>query len=149
MSSQDQTTQNQTVDGDIDESLATHSLLDTASAAGGFSNFLAAAASAGLDSLLSGPDLYTVFLPGNDAFPAGEAPSNVDLVRHHMTPGALTAEELTASGRVKTLHGDSLSIATKDDSIHIGAAAIVHPNIECTNGVLHIIDRLLVPPDFS
>lgn len=157
MSYQEQTTQNQTVDDDRDETLATHDLLDTAAADGNFTRFLAAVSAAGLESLLRGPDLYTIFIPENDAFQDVEAslgrdldPGRIpDLVRYHMAPGALTAEELAVSQSLKTLQGESLRFESDGASVRVGGASIVRPDIECTNGVLHAIDRLLVPPDRS
>lgn len=115
MSSQDQTTANQSVTPQRDERLATHDILETAAADGSFGEFLAAVRASGSESFLRGAELITVFMPTNEAFAAYAGPSrNSDnlgeLVRSHVMQGAWTVEDLSKSASLKTLTGAQLPI---------------------------------------
>jgi uncharacterized surface protein with fasciclin (FAS1) repeats len=151
MSYQEQLTRGQVEDTPPDERLATHDLLQTASADPQFSRFVTAISACGLESLLRGPDLLTVFVPVNDAFEQfGETSEQgvdlskkADVFRYHMTPGALTAVELGTAETLNTLQGVAVRLSSEDGEVRVGGARILRPDVECTNGVLHGIDRIL------
>ena len=141
MSYQEQTTQDQTVAPIRDEKLATHDLFETIKRDHSLGRFVDLLAHAGLDNLLRGPDLLTVLAPVDDAFDSRQpAPG---FARDFIVPGAATADELKVSKTVKTLNGTKLSVSVEDGNITVGGARLVRADIECTNGVIHVIDSLL------
>lgn len=144
MSYQEQTTKDQTVTPVIDEKLATHSLHDAIAADPSLSTFLDLLTAAGLDPVLRGPDLLTVLAPSNEAFVIlGKEP--VDVADSHLLPGAFTADEFRTTLSVKTLRGKPLPVNVSGENITIGGARLVRTDIECTNGVIHVIDRVIRP----
>lgn len=144
MSYQEQTTRDQTVTPVIDDKLATHNLFETAAADESLSNFIDWMKKAGMEPVLRGPDLLTVLAPNNDAFRgAGKEP--VDAAEYHIIRGALTEAELRTTRSVNTLRGKPLSIAVDGGKVTIGGAPLVRSDVECTNGVLHVIGRVLRP----
>ncbi|MGH9612617.1 MAG: fasciclin domain-containing protein [Bryobacteraceae bacterium] len=147
MSSQDQTTKDQTVSEDLDRRLSTMNLLDTMASDPSLSEFVAAIRATGLQNNLAGPDLLTVLAPLNAAFEHLDRaidPAMIgQLARTHILPGAWTAAELARSGSVKTLQGGTLAIHSGGVETKIGGIRIARADIECTNGVLHILDGVL------
>ena len=141
MSSQEQTTPDQTISPLRDEKLATHSLWETALADPSLKSFLDLVKAAGLEPLLRGPDLLTVLAPMNEAFERGKRP--VEHAPDYILRRALTEDELGASKSVKNLRGELLEIIKEESGIRIGGARVVRADIECTNGVIHVIDSLL------
>ncbi len=104
MSSQDQTTKDQTTA--VDEKLATRDLLDTAMANGSCSRFVEAARFAGVASLLKGPELLTVFIPTDAAFSPVEMENRDELgtlISRHIVRGRLTAADFKLSSSLKSL----------------------------------------------
>ena len=147
MSSRDQTIKDQTVSENIDRRLATMNLLDTMASDPSLSEFLAAIRATGLQNNLAGPNLLTVLAPGNAAFEHLDHAIDPAMIGHlartHILPGAWTAAELARSGSVKTLQGGTLAIHSGGIETKVGGARIARPDIECTNGVLHILDGVL------
>src|SRR6185312_11214521 len=147
MSSQDQTTKDQTVSEDVDRRLSTMNLLDTMSADPSLAEFLAAIRATGLQGNLGGPNLLTVLAPCNAAFEhIGRAidPAMIgELARTHVLQGSWTAPELVRSGSVKTLQGGTLEIHAEEATTRVSGVGIARADIECTNGVLHVIDGVL------
>lgn len=139
MSSQDQTTPDQTIASTRDLRLATHNLWETATADPSLQDFLDLLKAAGLTELLCGPDLLTLLAPVNEAF-QWERP--VDLASRLILRGALTADELRSSKWVKTLEGRPLEIGTQGGSVTIGGAPLLRTDVECTNGVIHFLGSL-------
>ena len=144
MSYQEQTTRDQTVTPIIDDKLATHDLFETAAADEALSDFIGWVKAGGMEPVLRGPDLVTVLAPTNDAFRgAGKEP--VDAAEYHIIRGALTEAELRRAKSVNTMGGKPLPIAVEGGNVTVGGARLVRSDIECTNGVLHVMDRLLRP----
>lgn len=143
MSYQEQTTQNQTVAPTVDERLATHDLFDTAQADASLSRFVEAVRSAGLEPVLHGPDLLTILAPANDAFRAGE--SAADSVAKQILRGAYTEAELRSSPSIKTLNGTEARITRDGGELRVGGVRILRSDIECTNGVIHVVDGVVRP----
>ena len=140
MSYQEQTTPDQTIAPIRDERLATHTVFETIAADPGLKEFLRRVCDAGLEGVLRGPDLITVLAPSNDAFSGADQP--VDLASKYILRGSATAAELRISGSIKSLNGNVVKISGTPGDVRAGHARFVRPDIECTNGVLHVIDSL-------
>jgi uncharacterized surface protein with fasciclin (FAS1) repeats len=135
----------------------THDIVDTAVAAGSFSTLVAAVTAADLVDTLKSDGPFTVFAPSDDAFAALPAGTVEDLVKPenkdkltailllHVLPGKVMAADVaghvldpaTASGA--TVHVDGT------DGVTVDGAKVVTADIECTNGVIHVIDTVLLP----
>ncbi|BCL38845.1 fasciclin domain-containing protein [Nostoc sp. MS1] len=127
-----------------------------------FSTLASLIRTAGLADTLQQAGPYTVFAPTNEAFaalPAGtleqlQQPQNRELLRrilqYHVVPGQLTASQLT-SGQLTT--ADNVPVNVKVDSannqIAINEARVVQPNIQASNGVIHAINQVLIPPNLT
>jgi len=133
-----------------------HDIVDTATAAGDFSTLAAALGAAGLIEALKGDGPFTVFAPTDDAFAKLPAQTVSDLLdpqnkskltailTYHVVPGKLTSQEVTNLTSVPTLQGQSLQI-TKEQGLKINDANIVTSDVEASNGVIHVIDTVLLP----
>jgi len=122
-----------------------------------FSTLVAAVQAAGLAETLSGDGPFTVFAPTNDAFaalPAGllEAlllPENKDtlvkILTYHVVPGEVTSDMVTA-GDVATVEGQNVTITT-DGGVKVNGANVIATDVMASNGVIHVIDAVIVPPD--
>ena len=119
---------------------------------------LQAASSAGLVDALKGVSPLTVFAPDNEAFakvPVGTVESLMSdkekltaVLNYHIVPGRLLAADLGKQKKWKTMQGDMLEVHEQHwmrHGIKIDDAAIKEANLECTNGVVHIIDTVLMP----
>lgn len=141
---------------------STKSVIDTADEAGSFKTLLAAVEAAGLTSALEGKGPFTVFAPTDEAFaklPAGTVesllkPENRDtlasILKFHVLPGRVFADQaVTMTESIKTLQGSTFSITVKDGKVWIGndkaMAEIVSTDIEAGNGVIHVIDAVIMP----
>lgn len=124
---------------------------------GQFDTLLAAAEAAGLKDALSVQGPFTVFAPTDAAFaalPEGTVenllqPENqADLVRllqHHIVPGSLPADEVLANESLETLAGTSLAVTLAGEQAQIGGVNITATNIMAGNGVIHVVDTVLIP----
>ncbi|MGK7753452.1 MULTISPECIES: fasciclin domain-containing protein [unclassified Roseovarius] len=131
-------------------------IIDTATEAGEFSTFLAAAEVAGLVETLKGDGPFTVFAPTDEAFeslPEGTVdtlmlPENVEqltsILIHHVVPGKVMSGDLTDGMAAETVQGNSLTIGT-EGGVTVNDANVVTPDIEASNGVIHVIDAVIMP----
>lgn len=132
-------------------------IVDTAIAAGSFTTLVAAVQAAGLVETLKSPGPFTVFAPTDDAFaklPAGTVetllkPENrrklTDILTYHVVAGRVPAEKLIGlRGRVKTVQGGNLHIDGRN-GVKINNSNVVTPDIEASNGIIHVIDTVLLP----
>jgi uncharacterized surface protein with fasciclin (FAS1) repeats len=133
-------------------------IVDTAVGAGKFTTLVAAVKAAGLVETLKGPGPFTVFAPTDDAFaklPKGTVedllkPENkaklVSILTYHVVPGKVMAKDLAGKTmKAKTVQGAEISVdATKD--VMIDKAKVTTADVEATNGVIHIIDAVIMPP---
>ena len=129
------------------------SILATARAAGSFRTLEAAIGAAGLVGALEGPGPFTVFAPTDAAFakrPAGTvesllAPAGLETLRrvltHHVVPGRVLAKDLLRVGQATTLAGTTVPFG-----LRVGEANVVKADVVCSNGVIHVIDAVLLPP---
>jgi uncharacterized surface protein with fasciclin (FAS1) repeats len=131
-------------------------LVDTA-AAGHFNTLVAAVKAAGLVDAMKGPGPFTVFAPTDEAFaklPAGTLenllkPENKDALRkiltYHVVAGRVTAKDVVNLDSAKTLEGGSLSIHAGDSGVVVNNAHVTRTDIAASNGVIHVIDTVLLP----
>lgn len=120
-----------------------------------FSTFSSLLDSAGLGMTLSGPGPFTVFAPTNEAMAASGISlqdllddENEDRLRdillHHMFNGERMASELSSLS-IRTLAGGDLQVSGSDDSLRVEGAQLVEMNVDAANGIIHAIDRILMP----
>lgn len=133
-------------------------IVETAAAAGQFETLIAAAKAAGLAGALSGDGPLTVFAPTDDAFsalPAGTIksllePENKDalarILKYHVVSGRVGSDALADGVRVETLAGPSATVSAAEKGFTIEGARIVATDIGASNGVVHVIDRVIMPP---
>ena len=134
-----------------------HDIIDTAVSAGNFKTLAAALTAANLVGTLKGAGPFTVFAPTDEAFaklPAGtvesllkDIPKLTAILTYHVVAGKVMAADVMKMGgkSATTVNGASLSISTKDGVKLNGASTVVKTDIECTNGVIHVIDSVLLP----
>ena len=139
------------------DNMAQADIVDTAIAADGFDTLVAAVQAAGLVDTLKGEGPFTVFAPTDAAFaalPAGTLdsllmPENrdqlVDILTYHVVPGAVTSDQL--AGQVMTVNsveGSPIQIDATD-GVMVNDAHVVQADIEASNGVIHVIDTVIMP----
>jgi len=134
-----------------------HDIIDTAVAAGSFKTLAAALTAANLVDTLKGVGPFTVFAPTDEAFaklPAGtvesllkDVPKLAAILTYHVVAGkVMAADVMTMDGQsAKTVNGATLAISTKDGVKLNGNSTVVKTDIACTNGVIHVIDTVLIP----
>lgn len=135
-------------------------IVDTAVAAGSFKTLVAAVQAAGLVDTLKGPGPFTVFAPTDEAFarlPAGTVesllkPENKDklvaILTYHVVAGkVLAADVVKLNGQsARTVQGAAAPIKVDGGTVFVGSAKVLKTDIEATNGVIHVIDTVLMPP---
>ena len=131
-------------------------IVDTAVSAGSFNTLAAALKAAGLVDTLKGRGPFTVFAPTDDAFgklPKGtvdglleDLPKLRQVLKYHVVPGSVMAKDVVKLTSAKTVLGQSVSIDATD-SVKVGNATVVKADIRCSNGVIHVIDAVILPKD--
>jgi len=133
-------------------------IVDTAVAAGSFNTLAKALQAGGLVDTLKGKGPFTVFAPTDDAFaklPAGTLedllkPENkaklVSILTYHVVPKEMMAADVVKQKKAKTVQGSFIKIKTMDGKVMINNAQVVKTDIMATNGVIHVIDTVLMPP---
>jgi uncharacterized surface protein with fasciclin (FAS1) repeats len=133
-------------------------IVDTAVAAGSFKTLAAALTAAGLVETLKGPGPFTVFAPTDDAFaklPAGtvdallkDIPKLAGILTYHVVSGkVMAADVVTMDGKAaKTVNGAEVKISTAGGVKLNGTATVTQTDIACSNGVIHVIDSVILPP---
>ncbi len=131
----------------------------TADKAGTFKTLIAAAKAAGLAEALTGETELTVFAPTDEAFaklPAGTVesllkPENKDklasILKYHVVAGRVYSEDALKAKVAKTLQGSTVSITVQDGKARVNSANLVATDIDASNGVIHVIDSVLLPPE--
>jgi len=132
-------------------------IVDTAIAAGNFKTLVAALKAADLVDTLKGPGPFTVFAPTDDAFaklPAGTVetllkPENKAKLRsiltYHVVAGKVMSQDVVKLDSAKTVEGQSIAIKLGDGGVMINGAHVIKADIEADNGVIHVIDAVLLP----
>lgn len=131
-------------------------IVDTALATSNFSTLATALDAAGLIETLKGDGPFTVFAPTDSAF-AKVPPQTLDdllqpenreklaaILTYHVVPGRVTSNEVIAMHSATTLQGQKLNIS-REDGVKVNEATILITDVEATNGLIHIIDRVLMP----
>jgi len=139
-------------------------IAETAAATDSLSTLVAALTAANLTETFAGDTVYTVFAPTDDAFKAlGDTvncllePENIDaltqVLTYHVVAGYDLAADITDGLKVKTLEKEDLTFKIADNNVTIdttsgGSATVTIPDVYATNGVVHVIDQVLIPQDF-
>ena len=121
------------------------------------STLVTAVSTAKLVDTLQGKGPFTVFAPTNAAFEKlGDKqvqsllePENRDqltkVLTYHVVPGTLTAADLSDGQKLETVAGETLTVKVDGDTVMVGDASVVQPDVEASNGVVHVIDSVLTP----
>jgi len=132
-------------------------IVDTAVGAGTFKTLATALGAAGLVETLKGAGPFTVFAPSDQAFgklPAGTVESLVapaakekliGILTYHVVAGKVLAADVMKLHDAKTVNGQSVAVQVIDGKVKIDTATVVTADIQCTNGVIHVIDSVLMP----
>ncbi len=132
-------------------------IVDTAISAGNFKTLVAAVQAAGLVDTLKSAGPFTVFAPTDEAFaklPAGTVegllkdPEKLKkILTYHVVAGKVMAADVMKMKSAKTVEGSSARIMTKGSMVMVDKATVVKADIECDNGVIHVIDSVIMPKD--
>lgn len=130
-------------------------LLETAEQAGNFKTLIQVIEATGLVEILKSPGPYTVFAPTDDAFaklPEGtlesltqDIPKLKRIVTYHVSFGDVRAEDLMEIAEAETVEGSIVAIESSDQGIKVNDANVMQSDILTDNGVIHIIDTVLIP----
>jgi len=138
-------------------SMAKKDVVETAVAAGNFKTLAAALQAAGLVDTLKGAGPFTVFAPTDEAFaklPAGTVddllkPENHDklvaILTYHVVPGKVMAKDVVKLHEAKTVNGKDVKIMVEGGKVMVDNANVVKADIVCSNGVIHVIDSVILP----
>ena len=132
-------------------------IVEVASSNEDFSTLVAAVDAAGLVETLNGEGPFTVFAPTNEAFEA--LPEGVldallleenqevltSILTYHVVPGEVTSDQIS-DGDVATVEGSTVTIST-ENGVMVNEATVVTPDVMASNGVIHVIDAVIIPPD--
>ncbi len=135
-------------------------IVDTAVAAGDFGTLVAAVQAAGLVDTLKGEGPFTVFAPTDEAFaklPAGTVDALLadpegaltQILLYHVVPGKVLSSDLSDGLEAATVQGENVKFTLGDGKALVNDANIVAPDIETSNGVIHVIDSVILPPSVA
>ena len=134
-------------------------IVDTAVAAGSFKTLVKALQAADLVATLKGAGPFTVFAPTDEAFaklPAGtleallkpeNKPKLQRILTSHVIAGRVMAADVVKTSSAKAVSGDTLTIASRDGGVTVAGAKVVTTDIAASNGVIHVIDSVILPLD--
>ena len=132
-------------------------IVQTATEAGSFSTLLTAVEAAGLVETLQGEGPYTVFAPTDEAFaalPAGtldgllaDKDALKKVLLYHVASGAVSSDQVVGLTSADSVEGSPIAIAVKDGMVYLNdSAKVVTPDVMASNGVIHVIDKVILPP---
>jgi uncharacterized surface protein with fasciclin (FAS1) repeats len=132
-------------------------IVETATEAGSFKTLLAAVKAAGLVETLQGTGPFTVFAPTDAAFaalPAGtldgllkDPAALKKILLYHVVSGSVTADKVVGMTSATSVEGSPVAIAVKDGTVYLNdTAKVVTPDVMASNGVIHVIDQVILPP---
>jgi len=132
-------------------------IVDTAIAAGDFKTLATALQAAGLVDTLKGSGPFTVFAPTDEAF-AKLPPETVEnllkpenhdklvaVLTYHVVPGKVMARDVVKLHEAKTVNGEKVKIMTEGGKVMVDDANVIKTDIDCSNGVIHVIDSVILP----
>jgi transforming growth factor-beta-induced protein len=135
---------------------APKTIAEVAAADGRFKTLLTAVTAAGLADTLKGAGPFTVFAPTDEAFaklPAGtvegllkDLPKLKDILTYHVVPGKVMAADVVKLTKAKTVQGAEIAIKVEGSKVMINDATVLITDIPASNGVIHVIDRVILPP---
>ena len=130
-------------------------IVETAVSAGSFKTLVSAVEAAGLVDTLKGTGPFTVFAPTDEAFaklPAGtvegllaDKEKLVSVLTYHVVAGKVMSGEVAGMSTATSVQGGSLAISTNDGKVHVGGAQVTSADVEASNGVIHVIDTVMLP----
>jgi uncharacterized surface protein with fasciclin (FAS1) repeats len=130
-------------------------IVDVAISAGSFNTLVQAVKAAGLVETLSGEGPFTVFAPADEAFaeiPAADLEALLadkqaltSVLTYHVVPGRVYAEDVVNLSSAVTANGQALDLTVKDGKVLVDGATVIRTDIEATNGLIHVIDRVIFP----
>ena len=130
-------------------------IVDTAVSAGSFNTLVAAVKAAGLVETLKSPGPFTVFAPSDEAFaklPAGTVdsllqniPELTKILTYHVVPGKVMSSDVVKLDKATTVQGSDLTIDASS-GVKVNGSMVVKADIEADNGVIHVVDMVLLPP---
>ncbi|MEM7281810.1 MAG: fasciclin domain-containing protein [Pseudomonadota bacterium] len=139
-------------------SAPTKDIVEVAASAGMFNTLVTAAKAAGLVDALKGDGPLTVFAPTDEAFaalPEGTLasllrPENKDQLKsillYHVVSGSVMAEDVPKKGAVASLQGENIALRSDASGVRINQANVVKADVRASNGVIHVIDQVILPP---
>lgn len=140
----------------MDSEAATPDIVDIAVADGRFETLVAAVTAAELVDTLKSEGPFTVFAPTDDAFaalPEGtvaalleDIPALTDILLYHVVPGKVMAADVVSLEAATTAQGSDIAISLDGDNVKINEATVIITDIEASNGVIHVIDAVILPP---
>ena len=132
-------------------------IVETAVDAGSFTTLAAALEAAGLVEVLQGEGPFTVFAPTDAAFaklPEGTVEALLadkemltKILTYHVVAGTVTSDQVVNLSEAKTVAGIMAPIEVKMGSVYVGGAKVITPDVKASNGVIHIIDTVMLPPE--
>ncbi|NIM89772.1 MAG: fasciclin domain-containing protein [Candidatus Aminicenantes bacterium] len=130
-------------------------IVETAVAAGSFKTLVKAVQAADLVETLSGEGPFTVFAPTDDAFakiPAETLEALVNdkekltaVLTYHVVPGKVMASDVVKMKSAKTVNGNALTISVNEGTVKVDNAKVIKTDIVCSNGIIHVIDTVVLP----
>ncbi|WP_245542270.1 fasciclin domain-containing protein [Rubellimicrobium thermophilum] len=131
-------------------------IVETATAAGNFTTLLAAVEAAGLVETLKGEGPFTVFAPTDEAFAAlpegtvegllADPEALAAILTYHVIPGEVMSSDLSEGMTAATVNGAEVTF-TLEGGPKINGANIIQPDVDASNGVIHVIDAVILPPE--
>ena len=131
-------------------------IVDTAVGAGSFKTLAKLLTDADLIGVMKGPGPYTVFAPTDEAF--AKVPKEVldglakdkaklqEVLKYHVLTSKWTTDDIKLVKQTGTAQGKAVTFAVSAGGITVNGAKVVKPNVDCTNGMIHVIDAVLLPP---
>lgn len=132
-------------------------IVETATAAGSFGTLLQAATAAGLVETLQGEGPYTVFAPTDEAFAAlpegtlegllADPEALKAVLLYHVVAGKVTSDQVVGLTSADSVEGSPIAISVVDGKVMLNdSATVVTPDVQASNGVIHVIDQVILPP---
>jgi len=143
--------------GCVEEQEEPKNIVETASANDDFETLVTAVVAAGLDGTLSDESSeFTVFAPTDDAFAdldpvflnnlvENDTANLTKILTYHVVSGSVMSTDLSDGMTVATVEGSNINITIEDDDVYINDAMVTSVDIECSNGIIHVIDKVIVP----
>jgi transforming growth factor-beta-induced protein len=138
---------------------APKNIVDTAVAAGDFTTLVKLLQATGLDAVLAGPGPFTVFAPTDEAFAkvpkatldalAADPALLKQVLTYHVVAGAVSSADASKLSSATTVEGENVKIKVRDGALYVNWAKVTTPDVAASNGVIHVIDKVLIPPSIA